>query len=791
MGLAAEFKLSIYLLTAFTGVVLGFAEWGWIPFVSFPMTMLAYYRSEIRRGRGGTGTRGLSENTAFGLGIVSLGAAAIEFFGGNPEGRLLAGIHLVVYLTWVVLLQQKTDYRYWLLLALGVLQIAVGAVLTNATWYGLCLIVYLFAAVWTLSIFTLYRAQQEFLGTNATTIRPEQIRSRRDSMGTAINAVRFEGGERWVTLPLTIGVFFNAVAGLGVGTLFFLLIPRVWVGSEFGIPDDALPSALRRTTGLATEVRLGEMRPILESNDPVLRIRLFDHQTGQPIEPQDYANWLGQESPCFRGVVLVQYENNRWRPDRPVSATYTLRLMPKPDDPAITDVVPTVRQEIRLERIGTDTLLCMGRAVAMHDPEGYRCGLTRPASEIAIRRDWFRALPGAVDYIAYSELPSEQARKEPGFSATNQNLVVYRITNHIDRCRELPQGLRSLTDLARRVVATHETHLGRSATDAEKASALVSYLRTSGLFSYSLNATTVDPQLDPIEDFLLNRHAGHCEYFASALALMLRAVDVPSRLVSGFKGGDLQPDGYFYVEKRYAHVWVEAWISSGRKWVTLDATPEDGRAESVTAIGTRRNLWSTVNSQLAGIWESNVLDISYERQEDLLYRPVREWVTAIGSRVREIWNKPQTSLFEFTVFVMNPRNWLTIPGGILLAALVGFLWVLRNKISWLRPSWLQRRVTRVDNHRRSVEFYERFSRLMKRSGHQRGLAQTHDEFVQSMSRHMSQILQDDAMAIRILPISEMFYRVRFGQISLTAEQESAISKLLDQLEQSLNAGTGR
>src|SRR6202012_2139724 len=125
--------------------------------------------------------------------------------------------------------------------------------------------------------------------------------------------------------------------------------------------------------------------------------------------------WLGYEAPCFRGVVLTEYENGHWRQDRPSAATI-VRLMPKPTDPALLSIVPTVREEIRLQRTGNDVLFCMGRPVAMHaassqDPEESRCGLNQPATDIAIRRNWFKLIPGAVTYIAYGELPSEESRK--------------------------------------------------------------------------------------------------------------------------------------------------------------------------------------------------------------------------------------------------------------------------------------------------------------------------------------------------------------------------------------------
>ena len=111
-------------------------------------------------------------------------------------------------------------------------------------------------------------------------------------------------------------------------------------------------------------------------------------------------------------------------------------------------------------------------------------------------------------------------------------------------------------------------------------SALEAYLRESGEFTYTLQMDVIDRKLDPVEDFLVNRKAGHCEYFASALALLLRSVGIRSRVVNGFKGGDwndLTKD--LNVRQKHAHSWVEAYVGHSKSpdtlplWVTLDPTP--------------------------------------------------------------------------------------------------------------------------------------------------------------------------------------------------------------------------
>lgn len=818
MGLATVFKLSIYLLTAFVGLVLGAAEWGWIPFVSLPMAILGYWWCEggvrpIRKK-----ARGLGEVPSVALGGLSLAAATMEFFGNNPEGKLLSGIHLVVYLTWIVLLQRKQTSRYWQLLVLGVLQIAVASVLTSGHWFGLSVIGYLIAATWTMSVFSLYRAAEEFAedgrhDAGRDRIAPARPTVNREGASVAIgleqraalvhhaapqretsqtfSTLCHDDGSRWVTMRFVGGVAFTAMLGLFVGTIFFVFIPRIWIGSSFGLADHELPPTLRMTvTGLANEIRLGDMRQVLESNDPVLALRLFDHQTNQTLDPDTYAEWLGHPEPLFRGVILTDYKEGRWRPHR-LATEQTVQLFPKPDDPRIQvaipgAAIPTVRQEIHLDQNSNDILFCLGRAVAMRDAEDYRVGRRQLLNDIVVRRDWFKKLSGAVDYIAYSELPPPDARSEVGYVASRLALATYGYTNYFDRCREVPDGLERLSGLSFEVVETEQQRVGRNLSDLEKARAIESHLRDSRIYAYSLTAPQNDPNIEPVEEFLFYRRAGHCQYFASALGLMLRSVGIPARLVTGFKGGEPRPDGLLHVEKRFAHVWVEAWID-GKKWVTLDATPEAERTASVTQVGTQRSLWAAISSRLSGVWEHNVLNISLDRQEDIFYRPVREFFASLWKQATAFMASPLTSLMSFASFIINPRNWLTLPGAMTLGMLFGLLWLLRRGGLRLGLTLLRRR-SDAPLHRR-VEFYERFVRLMQSHGHERRPAQTQGEFVQDVAGSLAIKFHDTALTQGLAPIGDLFYRVRFGDEELPAQEAAHLEALLADLEQTLGPPT--
>ena len=79
--------------------------------------------------------------------------------------------------------------------------------------------------------------------------------------------------------------------------------------------------------------------------------------------------------------------------------------------------------------------------------------------------------------------------------------------------------------------------------------------------SATLSNCRAEPQADPIAYFLFERKRGHCEYFASSMAVMLRAVGIPSRVVTGFRGGEFNDlTGSYIIRARDAHAWVEAYI---------------------------------------------------------------------------------------------------------------------------------------------------------------------------------------------------------------------------------------
>jgi transglutaminase-like putative cysteine protease len=151
-------------------------------------------------------------------------------------------------------------------------------------------------------------------------------------------------------------------------------------------------------------------------------------------------------------------------------------------------------------------------------------------------------------------------------------------------------------------------------------------------FFYSVDSARWGP--NPVEEFLTQRKSGHCETFATAMALVLREHGIPSRLVTGFAGGERGPFGsYFLVRGRDAHAWVEAWCGPGYGWVSFDPTPPSGRPGV-----TRLNLLRTAGQffeNLEFLYGRYVLGFAQADQATIA-QVVRDGLEAVGAGARSL-----------------------------------------------------------------------------------------------------------------------------------------------------------
>ena len=168
--------------------------------------------------------------------------------------------------------------------------------------------------------------------------------------------------------------------------------------------------------------------------------------------------------------------------------------------------------------------------------------------------------------------------------------------------------------------------------DGEKPRAVINYL-SPPRFVYSLENLPISPT--PLTDFLFNSRQGNCEYFASAMAVMLRLSGVPARLVAGYLGGVYnESGGYYIVSQNNAHVWVEAWDSESNLWRRYDPTPGGAEGIFAAADSQRYNRFSMYLDILDYKISRIFMEYDNETQSEAFYR-IREIISNPGTAVKD------------------------------------------------------------------------------------------------------------------------------------------------------------
>jgi transglutaminase-like putative cysteine protease len=406
--------------------------------------------------------------------------------------------------------------------------------------------------------------------------------------------------------------------------------------------------------------RTGELRV---TREPAWQVRVA-HADGQPkldLNPNQR----------FRGAGYHQYENGLWRQNTVGNLILKPTVFPVPPAGAsLATVLPAAGPDAYFL---TFTPRGRGLEPILADPTTWRVGESSPVASLTTigPRLWtqitdasFKPPPTGMGRIAsYTQVinpavrppdedvgsPFELARSFP-IARTERASLVYQYTE-----MKVPRIRSFAVDLLERLAAADpalRAALNRAETrrsfelapeDFERVGrAFAHHLALSGEYTYSLTTRRTDRTIDPVEDFLLNTRAGHCERFAAALALLLRAVGVPAVYVLGFKGCEPEGDGIYSIRQDHAHAWVEILVprpaprdfpfapringaSSPDEvwhWLSLDPSPTgaDDAAGGIEGwFGTARQTW-------ANFFLDFIVGYNSDRR-DRAVESVREWVT--------------------------------------------------------------------------------------------------------------------------------------------------------------------
>ncbi len=778
-GPPLRLSISLALMCLLSTTLLGMGQRdATLPLLAVVVAAASLYLTDYR------GWLRLSPRAADVVGVSVYVYALWDFRSMRSDEQLLAMASLLVYMQFVLQFQYKSERTYWLLALLSILQAAVSTALNLQLAFGLLLVAYLFVALGAMTAFFLYRE-----AVDEWPAPPHRRRSVLDFLGPrqparqrtrAASPIFRERGMTNVAGEIAGRPFAHQILMLSLGTLVltmvvFVLIPRTprtpWQQQETG-------AGLQRT-GLSDNVKLGDFGALVEDPASVMRVQFFDYETGEP--------YTIRSELLFRGMLLTHYDDGAWA--QPSAEPDPRRLAPY-HAPLGGELV---EQHIAIEPLDTEVVCSIypfrknqANSQLWYDFANHH--LLRVGDA---QRTTFSYKLVTTGLRNGRQLPLTPAAGRP--SAAASRLPGGRSGEKLSRLRELAV---EIVD-------------GIPVEDAyTRAAELEKYMQSVERFSYSLETDEHPVGVDPTEYFLLESRRGHCQYFASALTLMLRSVGIPARMVVGYRGGEWNPIGeFFHVRQLHAHAWVEAYLRPEQipddlpmvrrdvgAWYRLDPTPGAGQGglEDETSSGFP-SIQQFVD-YLQFIWGHYVVGMDARRQQDGVYMPVVRATTEVASVVGDpqVW----IELGRYLLGVVRPSRWHPAGDrwfhwrgalvGMLLAAVVFLSVKLGSRWSSRWRAWrAQRKALRRQLRDPRYAFYRRMEKLLARHRLRRAEAQTQREFADLVARRLAQSGATRDFAHVPHRVATAFYRVRFGDERLDTTELQALESGLVQLEQAL------
>jgi transglutaminase-like putative cysteine protease len=411
-----------------------------------------------------------------------------------------------------------------------------------------------------------------------------------------------------------------------------------------------------------------------------------------------------------------------------------------------------VRQEIVLEPIEMAVIFATANAVAIGGPMG---GLRMDGQATLL----LPAVPAARLRYEVDSVP-------PRLHAADEQVTLADYPKIPAAYLQLPAGSERLVGLARQVVGPVDRP--DELPVLAQARRLERHLQEN--YRYTLE---VKPprQLSAIDDFLFEQKAGYCEYYATAMVLMLRGLGIPARMTSGFLQGEWNSFGnYFTVRQQDAHTWVEVYFPR-TGWFPFDPTPSTGEAPAAVLSRLRQladTLWVS--------WDRYIVRYSVRDQWAAL-QEMRAQGAAWQARSGQWIESAKEAAAHVAGWVMRRRELFLLAVAVGCFGFLVMRWWVQRHGGW--PVWRTRTLRAAQ--RRGRTFYARLLWLLAARGIERPPAMTAREFL----RHAGPQLGAAAGATAAL--TDYYYRLRFGAQVLTVQEEAEVRRLLRQVAQSLSA----
>ncbi len=557
-------------------------------------------------------------------------------------------------------------------------------------------------------------------------------------------------------VPAVLAGFFTLVC--------FLVLPRY----------ERLPERQERgsaVTGFSEEVSLLSVGQVHQDETVAFRARF------QPLNPEQCPRDL-LDSVLMRGTALFRYEGGRWLSksesirqwsrtgERPPGVSRNEFFLSKPYVLESTDIrVCRVAQRVELESPPRSTLFALYRPVEFAGDQQGEMLINSITHHLPPTVS--RGKPLSYDIISEVPLFTPEQLRRAGTPPPR---------GHWPELFVIPADIR--IELDRVGYQIQDRYKPR--TDYDRVMAVQKYLMDSGRFTYTLDLPDFGDQ-DPLVAFLIDTHTGNCEQFATAMALLVRTWSIPSRLVIGYRGNWLETEDDMYVfRERNAHSWVEVYFN-GLGWVPFDPTPGvPGMGDQAPSRG------------LASLMDAAMKAVQYRGHT--FWHGILSYDRATQEKLFSGLETAAHNLAADAATVL--RNVLpAVPGlGLLRVVALVALFLTAGAVLYLAATWLEGRLARWRIRPRrgtTLRFYQDLLQILRKKGISSPASATPRELARTASRELGRTNggnREVPQAVHL--VTELYCRVRFGNRTLTAQQQSQLRDALRALKSARPARAG-
>jgi len=459
-------------------------------------------------------------------------------------------IYFIVFVQLIKFLGKKELKDYEQIILISFFQILAGAVTTTKIIYGLLLIVFVLISIITIFLFNINKEQSD--------IKDVIEKDKYFNFKTLISSATII----WICV---------IVMSLTV----FLFMPRL----KGNFLTSSLLNKQKLSSGFNEEIELGQVGEIKKDSSPVMRVK-FLNKIKEDLPDTLY--WRGLALDYFDGVFWKQsYKNQRTRIEKNYEGLFVVEKKKKTD---------LAEHEIVTQPIDTDVVFSANKPVAFAD---------LPFRNLfSVNNSYFHGgtFSNNTKYTAYSDLyiPARDLLINASGNLPREILIKYTKPFNVSR---------DIINLSKEIQMQNKS-------DFENAENVKDYLINNLSYTRVLENSGDYP---PLDQFLFDGKEGHCEYFATAMVVILREMGIPSRLVTGFVGGEYNSLGrYYLIRESDAHAWVEVYFPE-YGWINFDPTPGND-----TDLYKGFNIITGSLEYLRYRWNRYVVDYNINDQQKIL-----------------------------------------------------------------------------------------------------------------------------------------------------------------------------